>query len=171
MTPPLDANERARLALEEAAHYDDSSRMPLETGDKHLDLVDKQLRALWRLGHTTTMQIAELTTRAQAHDRELNELTKAVSMMQRTVESHVQAGERRDSGLNDRMTQFAEAQQKLQLAVADALPLLQSIRDAQTGRRWLGGLLKGASGGVVAVLALVTSAALIVRWLTGVAMP
>jgi hypothetical protein len=164
----MDADERARLALEEAAHYDDSSRMPLETGDKHLDLVDKQLRALWRLGHTTTMQIAELTNRAQAHDRELNELTKAVSMMQRTVEGHVLAGERRDAGLNDRMAQFTSAQEKLQLAVADALPLLQSIRDAQTGRRWLGGLLKGASGGVVMLVAMLTSAALIVRWLSGV---
>jgi hypothetical protein len=101
----------------------------------------------------------------------LNELTKAVSMMQRTVEGHVMAGERRDEGLNARMTQFAAAQEKLQLAVADALPLLQSIRDAQTGRRWLGGLLKGASGSVVAALALITSAALIVRWLAAVAVP
>jgi leucyl-tRNA synthetase len=145
--------------------------MPLETEDRHIELIDKQLRALWRLGHTTTMQIAELTQRAQAHDRELHELTSAVSTMQRTVESHVLAGERRDDALNARMTQFVSAQERLQAAVADTLPLLQSIRDAQTGRRWLGNVLKGASGGVVALLALVTSAALIVRWLTGVAVP
>lgn len=164
MTPPSDPRARADETLEAMAMYD-SARMPLD--DPHLNALQRQIDALFALARTVTHQIADLTIRAQRQETEVGLVTRAVGAMQQTVEQHILASERRETQIEERMRQFAEAQQVTQRAISDAVPLLQEIKDAQSGRRWLGGILKGTSGAVIAVTTIVGGLVLLVRWASG----
>jgi len=176
--------------MAEAAMHDaaDSPRpMPPPGHDREHYLLEQQISALWHLGRTTSQQIAQLVVHADRRDREIHDVTRAISSLEHAVQQHVCEEAKRDKVVDDRLLQFATAQQlvsdrMLQLATAqtqmqaamigeDGQSLLKTIRDAQIGRKWVRGVMTGTSGAVVAAVSTIAAAAVIVRWLVTGAAP